>query len=288
MPKTFHCFYFLLGQHVHADIILCESSECYSLVSKDLHQLVLPLTFSPITLHPASPSRSICMMSPKDKLQTSPSCFCPCYTSLEGHPLFSGSLYNPSLSMTPLKAHFLVSFPRFLFQTQHLHREAIAFCFSCDSVLCSFSRTFIDAWYWRGNQLREFRDHKFDSLPLIPTNQYSLSLIESFRCSFNSHFSSVRLRGHAGLVTSEAKQQPAQEHLPKDCSKRFPVLLLFTRERGLCSNPSTNPVCSARDLQRLPGAVTGSCMSCVQSHTARKWCWGWHWGGEDRRWWASS
>lgn len=215
MPKTFHCFYHLLGQHIRADIILCESSECHSLVSKDLHQLVLLLAFSPITLHPVSPIKPICMMSPEDKLQSLPSCFCPCYTSLEEQPLFADRLYNSSLSMTPFKAHFLVSFPRLLFHTEHLHLEALVFCFSCG---CSFSRAVIDAWYWTDNQLQECRDQDFVSLPFYPHQPVEFELhrviLVFLQLPFLQHVSE---RTH--WVCACLKQSSSQHHLPKDCLK---------------------------------------------------------------------
>ena len=65
MHETVRCLYFLLGWHVCADIVLCESSQCHSVIFKDTAGPIAP-TSSSITLYHglASPTKSVCVMPP--------------------------------------------------------------------------------------------------------------------------------------------------------------------------------------------------------------------------------
>lgn len=66
MHETVPCLYFLLGWHVCADVILCESSQCHGVIFKDTAGLIAP-TSSSITLYHslASPTKSTCVMPPR-------------------------------------------------------------------------------------------------------------------------------------------------------------------------------------------------------------------------------
>lgn len=95
-------------------------------------------------------------------------------------------------------------------------------CFVFHLIQCGFPRIFIDAWYWTDNQLQEFRGHKFDSLLLDPYQPVEFELKESLRYFFNFHFSVVRLRRRAGLVSVWSAVATSMETSAQGLFKKLP------------------------------------------------------------------
>lgn len=134
-----------------ADINLCESPTCQSAVFEYL-----------LSARPSSPTFSAVILHYGPAFQPIQPVPGPQGWTADSHltlfPTCGSSTLSPlTVYVTPFFPRLHLKFTGCVSQISPLNLELIAFCFSFDSLLCGFSKSFICPWHWTDNHLQEVR-----------------------------------------------------------------------------------------------------------------------------------